>query len=74
MVFVELRLAVDERTKYLHIRHMISPAVAKMLVSLVDLSPDDREVQLSYLLRDTLPSCCLDDGVMIALEREEYVM
>lgn len=45
-----------------------------MLMSLVNLSPDDGEVELSDLIRDSLPGCRLDDGVMIALEWEEYVM
>lgn len=68
LLLVELRLAVDERVEYLHIGHVISPAVAEVLVSLVNLSPNDREVSLSHLIRNCLPSSRLDEGVVIALE------
>ena len=56
MLLVELCLAVYESVQYLYIGHVISPAIAKMLVSLMNLSPNDREVSFSYLIGDSLPS------------------
>ena len=67
-------MAINKCVNHFDIGHVVSPAITKMLMRLMNLSPDNRKVEFSYLVGDSIPCGCLDDGVVITLKRKEHMM